>query len=264
MQYIIYKKKVFWLAQIWYAPLLTEWVACHKTKADILFFHGISSQEVEAHEQKSGVMVSQFHTFMNSLTSSEEELFLGVHKKVKNEIRRSQKEAVEIAHYTSKDLLESPQLVEQFACMYQGMYEAKGMKESLNHTAFQAYMEADMVQMSVMTYEGMPIVFHTYILDGEQVRLLHSVSEFRNERADANLIGRGNKRLHLEDMYYYKELGVVQYDWGGISNLEQPNGIDQFKMRFGGKHATYYNVLYPNTFYGKCILLCMKLFKKTI
>ena len=86
-------------------------------------------------------------------------------------------------------------------------------------------------------------MFHSYIYDVHDARLLHSASCFREESADQNLIGRANKKLQWEDMKYFKEQGVLRYDWGGISDFDNPNGIDEFKLKFGGDKITYYNVL---------------------
>ena len=35
---------------------------------------------------------------------------------------------------------------------------------------------------------------------------------------------------------------MLRYDWGGISDFDNPNGIDEFKLKFGGDKITYYNV----------------------
>ncbi len=77
------------------------------------------------------------------------------------------------------------------------------------------------------------------ICDREEARLLHSASCFREESADQSLIGRANKRLHWEDIKYFKQKGLLRYDWGGISDFENPNGIDEFKLKFGGEKITY-------------------------
>ncbi|MBQ2936393.1 MAG: hypothetical protein IJD96_09185, partial [Lachnospiraceae bacterium] len=82
------------------------------------------------------------------------------------------------------------------------------------------------------------------------------------ESADQSMIGRANKRLHWEDMKYFKEKGLVRYDWGGISDFENPNGIDEFKLKFGGDKITYYNVFTGNSLLGKLAVTAMKLLKK--
>ena len=56
------------------------------------------------------------------------------------------------------------------------------------------------------------------------------------------MLGRANKYLHWNDWIYLKQQGVVEYDWGGIASYEKPNGIDKFKMSFGGQYKKYYNL----------------------
>ena len=76
-------------------------------------------------------------------------------------------------------------------------------------------------------------------------------------------MARANKRLHWEDMKLFKERGVSLYDWGGISDPDHPNGIDAFKMKFGGKPLTYYNVLKGITVLGRLGIRVMKLKNKS-
>lgn len=39
-----------------------------------------------------------------------------------------------------------------------------------------------------------------------------------------------------------KEMGVKEYDWGGIASCDESNGIDRFKMSFGGRYNEDYNL----------------------
>jgi hypothetical protein len=56
-----------------------------------------------------------------------------------------------------------------------------------------------------------------------------------------------NKYLHLRDMEYLQDLCVTVYDWGGISSSSEPNGIDKFKMSFGGHPVRYYNITWGHS-----------------
>lgn len=53
------------------------------------------------------------------------------------------------------------------------------------------------------------------------------------DSAMRNAIGRANKYLHWHDWLLLKNIGVIEYDWGGIASYDNPNGIDKFKMSFG-------------------------------
>ena len=49
------------------------------------------------------------------------------------------------------------------------------------------------------------------------------------------------------------------YDWGGLSSFDNPNGIDTFKMSFGGEKVIYYDETVIKSFKYK---LLRKLLKK--
>ena len=57
-----------------------------------------------------------------------------------------------------------------------------------------------------------------------------------------NTVGRANKYLHWNDWLLLKEMGVKEYDWCRIASYDEPNGIDRFKMSFGGRYNEDYNL----------------------
>ena len=60
----------------------------------------------------------------------------------------------------------------------------------------------------------------------------------------------------------FRKKGLIRYDWGGISDFDNPNGIDEFKLKFGGEKITYYNIFAGNTLLGKLAVTAMKLMKR--
>lgn len=189
-------------------------------------------------------------------------MLAAVNKAVRYQFRRSEKDQIEIRFYTKKEIGQSPELMETFADIYERMYQSKGSDTKLNVSAIQKYLEADGILFSAVWHEGEMIVFHSYICDAADARLLHSASCFREESADQSMIGRANKRLHWEDILYFKKKGLLRYDWGGISDFDNPNGIDEFKLKFGGDKITYYNVFAGNTLLGKLAVAAMRLMKR--
>lgn len=246
----VYRKKSIRICQIWFAE---KEVKPHD-KADLIFFHGIPRESTERNS-----LSTPFHTLISNLTLSQEELQSVINKNVRYEIRRNVKEPVECRVFTSKDLLENPMVVKQFADMYELMYKEKGKKKTFNMVQLQAYLKKDAFVLTGVYEEDNPLVFHSYIVGEDKVRLLHSVSDFRNESADANLIARANKRLHFEDLCMFQTQGKKTYDWGGVSSLENPNGIDAFKFKFGGSPLTYYNVYLGGSLLGKTVVALLKL-----
>ena len=252
-----YKKKFLTVNQIWYPNAVTvSELLAQKRKADILFVHGVDGGE------KKGVFrfAQEYHTCMSDLTLAEDKLLSAVNKAVRYQFRRSEKDGIEIRFYTKADIEADEALLKNFVEIYEEMYRSKGVDAKFNMTAVRKYMQTDSIMFSAIWHEGSMIVFHSYICDDADARLLHSASCFRNEDEDAqSMIGRANKRLHWEDMKYFKNKGLLRYDWGGISDFDNPNGIDEFKLKFGGEKITYYNVFAGNTLLGKLAVMAMKM-----
>ncbi len=255
----VMQKNVLKVNQIWYPGTVTiSQLLRQRRKADILFVHGVPFGET-----KGGFRGWQeYHTCMNVITKPEDELLAAVNKAVRYQFRRSEKDQIEIRFYTRADIEQSPELMDTFAEIYERMYQSKGSDTKLNVSAIQKYLEADGIVFSAVWHEGEMLVFHSYICDATDARLLHSASCFREESADQSMIGRANKRLHWEDILYFKKKGLLRYDWGGISDFDNPNGIDEFKLKFGGQKITYYNVFAGNTLLGKLAVTAMKLLKR--
>lgn len=256
---VTYRKKFLKINQIWYPgkTTITELLGQGR-KADILFVHGASKEETKGAFRGW----QEYHTCMNDITLSEEEMLAGINKAVKYQFRRSEKDNIEVRFYTKQDIEADTTLLDTFADLYGRMYQSKGSDTKLNVTAIERYLEADAILFSSVWHDGEMLVFHSYICDETDARLLHSASCFREESADQSMIGRANKRLHWEDIRYFKEKGLLRYDWGGISDFENPNGIDEFKLKFGGDKITYYNIFTGNTLLGRLAVTAMKLMKR--
>ncbi len=246
----VYKKKGIRICQAWFA----EDENGVSEKSDIIFYHGIP------HENSgSNSFSTPFHTLMTDLTKTGEELNAAINKNVRYEIRRNNKEAVTYRVFSSKELLQKSAIVKEFTDLYELMYREKGKKQTIYMPQLKAYMEKDAFFLTGIFDGDKPLVFHSYIIEDEKVRLLHSVSDFRSESADANLVARANKRLHWEDICMFKEQGKHFYDWGGVSSLTDPNGIDAFKFKFGGEPLTYYNVYKGSSLLGKLAIALLKM-----
>ena len=244
-----YRKKGIRITQVWY-PDQTD---LSNVKTDILFFHGVEKKDTEKNR-----IYTTFHTQMSDLTLTEEELLEKINKTERYQIRKSKRDNVELRTYSSKELKSRPDVMEQFTHMYAQMYEEKGMHITINMDQMEAYMDANAIYLTGI-YEGdTPHVFHSYIVDNKNARLLHSTSNFRSSEENASFVARSNKRLHWEDMMLFKAQGIEKYDWGGISSIEKPNGIDIFKMKFGGDITTYFNVYEGYSLIGKLAIKMLK------
>ncbi|MCI9360550.1 MAG: hypothetical protein HFG65_06210 [Hungatella sp.] len=239
-----YKKYGINMAQIWFCDDLIE--AKDVITADIALF-----METKIMCDKYKGNSKPFTTSVIDLGRSEDTILGGINKTVRYEIRRAGRENIRYQVYDSKEILSNKELVSQFEYTYNQMYKAKGLPDRLNKNRFYSYAKADMMVLTVAYKDNELLVFHSYIYGDKMARLYQSASCFRSNKEQSYLIGIANKGLHWHDITHFKADGAVEYDWGGISNPENPNGIDKFKLNLGGTIVTRYNVLIPLTIKGK-------------
>lgn len=238
MSRFILKKKYFTTEHIWFEEDLDEII-----RSDYKIIHGSSHQITNTDKYKTSV--NKQETLITDLSLSEEELFSQLNKTVKNEINRSNREGVYTKFWNSNEIQKNEELLNSFSRMYQKMYEEKGMSgHHLNLNELKEYAIKGALLITTASIDDEIVVYHSYIHDNKHSRLLHSCSEFRvTDNAKKNAIGRANKYLHWNDFLYLRDRGIEKYDWGGIESFDNPNGIDKFKMSFGGYHKVYYNTL---------------------
>lgn len=159
------------------------------------------------------------------------------------DIRRSYRDDLSLKVYTSDQILNDPALLKNYNSVYTNIYSQKGIETTAPIDRIKTYSKHNGVIITTAITEGKESVYHAYIVDGKHARLWMSCSVFRdsNDKNFRAIIGRANKRLHYEDMLYFHNLGYQTYDWGGITSYDEPDGIDSFKMSFGGAKKEYYD-----------------------
>lgn len=209
-------------------------------------------------DKKYGRVDNQY-TIYTDLTSSEEELNAKISKNFRYEIRRAQREEIGIFFYSGTEALESPDILEQFEQTYNKMFAEKNMGNKLNMKYVMAALLADAMVLSVAAdRDGRILVFHAYVTDETNALLLYSASKLWEEKELGNLIGYANKYLHWQDMCYMKRSGRKNFEWGGISSKDEPNGIDKFKMSFGGEVIQLKNCIFANSLKGRMYVKFLK------
>ena len=231
-----------------------------KTHSDVVTFHSYDNppRSLLEHLEKQ-------NTLYTDLTRNEDELLSEIRKNYRYEIRRSIKDnETEIEIYSPADLRKNDDIVREFREFHHEMYRAKGIDVTLTNLEVYPFIDADALWITRAVKDGETLAVHTYLDLGDTARLYHSCSLFRDRKEEAALIGRSNKRLHWEDMLYFKNKGFTTYDWGGISSFDNPNGIDTFKLSFSGDverdRHTYYNGQIPVTLKGRIMLKAYRIF----
>jgi len=245
---VIYRKNyLIPIEHIWFSDDII------KGKSDIIYYHGISNfSDVTC---KHNIYCRKQHTLVTDLLKEKEDLWQLIRKKIRYEIRKSENDDIICRYYDYKSI--NNEIITMFMRVYNQMYISKGINVKFNTSLVNAYIRCKAIMFTIGYYNNIPQVFHSYILDNTNARFFYSASLFREDGADQALIARINKYLHWSDICYFKDIGLVKYDWGGIMNPLHPSGIDNFKIGFGGTQATYYNVIVFSTMYN----LLYKLFK---
>ncbi len=190
-----------------------------------------------------GKELRKVRTLITDLTQDEETLISKCRKGCRYEIRRAPRENVEAFFKTSDEITESE--IEAFVSFFMDFWKSKGMTEE----TYEAYKEEIETYVSEgafsITYakQGDEIlVYHTYIVGDDFVRLYQSASIYRDgEKAFQQLVGYANRYLHIQDMMFFKEKGKTVYDWGGAGLREEVKSITDFKESFGGDELYYYD-----------------------
>jgi len=185
----------------------------------------------------------EFVTVENDLTLSEEDIISGISKNGRYEIRRAERENVKTVLKRAGEICEED--IEEFILFFKEFWSSKGVEfdseENLKNELLQ-YNSIDALAIGIASIEDKRCVYHTYIEDKSQVRLLHSASLFRtNEDVPKSTLGMANRLLHKDEMLAFKQIGKLVYDWGGAGTTEDVIGITEFKKSFGGEEKIYYD-----------------------
>lgn len=224
---------------------------------DKLIVHGNPRAEIGIKD----CLWTEQETLVSDLSCPEDELRTVITKTVKNEINRSIRENVVTKVYEGNFITEK--LLSSFGIMYHEMYKEKGLSgHYLAVNELKEYADKDALVITTAEIDGKVVVYHSYIKDDRHSRFLQSCSEFRAaDNVTRNAIGRANKFLHWNDWMMLKQMGIIEYDWGGISSYDNPNGIDKFKMSFGGTYRKYYNISCNYTLRAKLYSSIRKIIK---
>jgi hypothetical protein len=94
---------------------------------DVIFLHGVDLKlDIE------GFLLTEQKTLVKDLTLSEEELFGGLSKHLRQYVKRNYKDPVDIVIYEAEEILKKRNLLDECKCLYEKMFNDKGMRETFN------------------------------------------------------------------------------------------------------------------------------------
>ena len=248
---VTYKKRGLKIEAVWFCDNTD--IFLNNNQNDVIFLHGVKADTFQ-----KAVINKQF-SLTTDLMLSAEEIFKQFNKNYRYEINRAQKENVECISYNSTDLKSKPALLKSFKREYEEFVKLKGITNTYNDAAMEKYIESGNVILTKAFKNEENYAQHVYLYDDNNARLLYSVSNFRTEGLGSKEIGRANKYLHWYDIQYLQNYKIETLDWGGVSSLENPNGVDKFKKEFGGLEKSYYNAILGKSLIGKIVVYLMRM-----
>lgn len=243
------KYPLYVLERVWFDDVVLS-------KADIIRF----TRCITPKESKWYTIVDEHITVVNDLQTSDDELQAVFKKNVRYEIRRAVREGVTVSHYSQETLSYDSDIVTSFVQAYKecaNSIDGYNLMDVFSERKLRNFIDNKCIHISVAEKEDVKI-YHVYVHDEKETVLIYSISNFRANKEDEYIAGMANKLLHFEDMKYFRDLGLSIYDWGNISSDTDFNGIDVFKMSFGGNISKCYSTFYGNTLKGKLLVFAKK------
>jgi hypothetical protein len=163
------------------------------------------------------------YTFVLDLHASEEQLLAGFTQATRKnckvaESKEARFETVQDPHAPAVD-----RFIEKLAAVYRErglqMLDPALMKRLLSEGAGKLHVVSEQGQEAAMVF---------LYQAGETVYYLYGVSVSDHSQG-------GGHFIHWACMRHYKALGCRWYDFGGVSSLNNDNGIFRFKRSFGGQ-----------------------------
>lgn len=171
------------------------------------------------------------YAIANNLNISAEQLFAGFNKTYRYQIQKAIKENITCTVENN---------YEKFLAFYNPFAKEKGLSNvNMDHLTSK---EPNLL-ITFATLGSTVLVTHSYIIDKKLgvARLWLSGSSRLEKDIDHYQIGAANKLLHFKDMLYFKEKGFTTYDFGTYEEEEQFQGLNKFKLSFGGEKLKYSN-----------------------
>lgn len=248
---IIYKKKGLKINAVWFCENINNII--NTTKADLIFLHGVATDTY-----KKSISNKQF-SLKTDLRRPQEEIFKQFSKNYRYEINRAKKENLDLVFHDSEELKKNPYLLVLFKKEYEEFVKLKGIESAYNGAAVSKYLENGNIILTKVFSGEDDYAQHFYVHDNTNARLLYSVSNFRTEGLNSSKIGRANKYLHWYDIQCLQGRKINLLDWGGIMDTKNPNGVDNFKIEFGGYECNYHNIVIGKSLIGKMVVAFLKL-----
>ncbi len=196
---------------------------------------------------------SPFLSLVTNLSMEERFLWERLDKNCRYDIRRAEKDGVTSRHEQSP----SAATIAEFKSFFAEFAAHKALQQ-LDMNWLSAAAAAGRLFLGSARCEGKTLVWHSHVVAGSVVRLLHSCSlRHDSDSRWKQLVGRANRLLHWHDLREFRRLGLRAHDWGGLFSDESDlakKKINDFKREFGGEERCYYDCTVCLTTLGRVYL----------
>jgi hypothetical protein len=182
-----------------------------------------------------------FHTSLVDLTLGTDELFGGLQRNSRAQIRKIERMRGRI------ELRRNDGVDSDFLAVYNEFVAFKRHSERLSLRRLQQLKP--FTDIFVSYFEGRPLCAHAFVRDPRLKRVgLMLAGSTRLSGADApNFVGWLNRWTHWQEMLLYKSEGMEIYDLGGTgTSTPQKEAIARFKLSLGGKQVIEHNYMIAN------------------
>lgn len=252
-------KKGIRVAEVWYD---NEQIShAMGEKPDIIRCHYMDTMPGNA------VSREPLFTILVDLSQSEEDLLQACDKTTRYQINRAGKSDSVVTRTLFQLGSDTNPSLEEYVRFFNDFAQSKGRSEqSVGEYSKFVHAHTLCIRSVNDSKTGEALAMHCYIVSDGKARLHQSSSLFRNsnDKNEQNRIGRVNRFLHMDDMLYFKDLGIPVYDFGGWyggNSDSQKLAINRFKEAFGGAKHEEFSFILPVTFKGRCSVLFRSLVK---
>ncbi len=184
----------------------------------------------------------EFHTSLVDLTRGTDELFGGLKRNSRAQIKRVERmrDRVEIRRNDG--------VTSDFLTVYNNFVAVKRYAERLSPRRLQQLKP--FTDFFVCYFEGRPLCAHAYVKDEKLKRVgLTLAGSTRLSGEDSpTLVGSINRWMHWREMQLYKSEGIEIYDLGGTgTSTPQKEAIARFKLSLGGNQVVEHNYMIANS-----------------
>jgi len=195
-----------------------------------------------------------YHTFMVPLNKSDEDIRAGIHRESRRNIRKAEKQNIELREGTSEELFDILEALYTEAKQRKGF---KGVDSEVFARTQRKLTQNDKAVILVAYYDGRPVTaYATTHFGNTAVPIIWASNKTGLECGSPYLV---LWRAYLSA----KSLGMKYYDLGGIDKEGNPNGY-LFKKRMGGAEQFHIGTFeaYKSSAARNILAMAEKVYKK--